>query len=1611
MDDPRAGASDRVGDLLGVAPAAQEPRGGTGAAVVGAVALEELDLLAEVLAREPGEVADDALLPARDAVAVVQDEDHAGAEASLWAAMAPRAAIIVPTRGRPSYLDVALRSLCPQADAAGAELLVVLDGPDPASEAVARRHGARAVAHDVPRGLNAARNTAAAATDAELLVFVDDDVEVRPGWLARAPGRRRRAAGRRTASSPARSTPASRTTGYARAGVRGRRSRSSTSAPPTPTPSTPGGRTWRSAARHWTAPGRFDEALGLYGDEQEWQTRLEGRRRADAVRRRGGARPPPGGRRRPAARARARRLPARSRQPPLRRPPGRRAGAARPSCACWPGARRTCLRFRCQNGTVLTAHSAGRLRALCGDLVAPGGGGPATAGGDDFLSGASGTVGGRRGALLRVRDALARRPRVRARSARLRAAARRTPPRRRVLVLGVERPGVPGLLERGPRRAARAAATTSTSARRSAGVAREVREPQRAPGRGYDLAAVDWLLVVDDDVALPRGFLDRFLHVAEDAGLRLAQPAHRLHSHAAWAVTRRRPGVAARATTFVEIGPVTAFHRDTFATLLPFPAACAWAGASTSTGRRWPREHGWPIGVVDATPVGHTLRPAGEGYPREAAADRGPRLPRRPPVRAARRGAHAGGAPVKVAIVSEFYPRAHDPVLGVWAHRQALAARDAGADVRVLVLHRPIPPRATATRDAAAARRGAWRPSRAHATLDGIEVRYVPVPRPAAPAATTGRGAPGRPRRSRSRCGGLRRTLPVRPRPRPQRRARRPTPCSVARIGRAARRLRARRRRPLHRAGGYRAGRRATRRAFAEARLVLANSAGHRAGLPRARRDRGRASSASAPTSPEPGDGGPRRRPADARHRRPPRRPQAPRRRPARARAAARPPPVPALRRDRRRARAPGARAPRRASSGLAGRVELAGQLDQPAALERAPGRATCSSCPAWTRPSASPTSEAMAAGLPAVAARGEPGPEEIAAAGDGAPARGAARRRRRSPRRDRPARRRPRRARRARAAPRARPSRAPSPGSAAAPRRCAPTPTRCAADRHERPAFAPSSSSRTTCRPTAPGPSPRCTRARASSSPSSAGARTTRPPALEDPGVPYRRVERARRPRPRRLAGATGPSCAGRPAASPCPAAWLRGPPRRRAVRAVERAVGASSARPAHVAAAPADGAIYRTAAAVVAYGPHVAAFARSPRARGASHVAPQAVDNGVLVGAAATRAAPGRRPAQGAVRRPRRPGEGPRGAARRLARRAACTPRGGALVLVGAAGASAARRPRRRGAARRPAARRRPRDLYGLAGVLACRRCRLAALPRALGAGGQRGHEPARRDPRLRRRRRRRRRARPRRRHRARRPGRRRLRARGRAAAPGRRPGAARAPGRRRPRTTVAALHVRGLGGGVLARPWRWRAWRRPLASLGGRSAPDPHAPLPATRSSRSPAPWSSPSPPSGASSTRLYDDCQDRRHRRHLHAGASTARRCAGCPPTSTSTRTAAPHPPGAARRGGPRQVTAARARAPAGGVRRRRRRLRRAAGPAAASTRSPPRRRRSARAWRTRRPAASAASTSPARSCAPGAQHGGDDLPTPLLALLVAVAVAVLTGGGRLTWTRVRARRLG
>ncbi|MFZ1997457.1 MAG: glycosyltransferase family 2 protein, partial [Solirubrobacteraceae bacterium] len=95
----------------------------------------------------------------------------------------PTATIVVPTKRRAHYLDVALASVVPQAQAAGAEVLVVNDGGDPATDAVAHRHGAAVVASRPPGGLNAARNLGIDTARSELVVLIDDDVSAPEGWL------------------------------------------------------------------------------------------------------------------------------------------------------------------------------------------------------------------------------------------------------------------------------------------------------------------------------------------------------------------------------------------------------------------------------------------------------------------------------------------------------------------------------------------------------------------------------------------------------------------------------------------------------------------------------------------------------------------------------------------------------------------------------------------------------------------------------------------------------------------------------------------------------------------------------------------------------------------------------------------------------------------------------------------------------------------------------------------------------------------------------------------------------------------------------------------------------------------------------------------------------------------------------------------------------------------------------------------------------------------------------------------------------------------------------------------------------------------------------------
>jgi hypothetical protein len=236
---------------------------------------------------------------------------------------------------------------------------------------------------------------------------------------------------------------------------------------------------------------------------------------------------------------------------------------------------------------------------------------------DDFLSGTSGQVHGIRATSRALAaDAVCDLAALATGAPWRLARAARASPRRRVLALGIERADVPNILS--------AAHHELLRSRHEVRFAATVAGDRGKFENLNDLLAdnppgdFDWLLVVDDDVALPRGFLDTFVFLAERFGLSLAQPAHRWRSHAAYGVTRRQPGVVARETAFVEIGPLCALRSVTFDTLLPFPPLRAGWGLDS----HWSAlaaQRGWKLGVIDATPMRHGLRRIASSYSREDA--------------------------------------------------------------------------------------------------------------------------------------------------------------------------------------------------------------------------------------------------------------------------------------------------------------------------------------------------------------------------------------------------------------------------------------------------------------------------------------------------------------------------------------------------------------------------------------------------------------------------------------------------------------------------------------------------------------------------------------------------------------------------------------------------------------------------------------------------------------------------------------------------------------------------------------------------------------------------------------------------------------------------------
>ena len=185
----------------------------------------------------------------------------------------PTASVVIPTRDRPQYLDVALRSVMAQARESSAEVIVVDDGGAPATAEVTQRHGARLIRAEGGHGLNAARNAGVAAARGDPVVFIDDDIDAPPGWLSSMLTGIERAPDRDVFGGPI------------RARLEGGGPRSC-GREPAPITNLDLGASDRDATHVWGANmairkrafsrvGSFNESISGRGDEEEWLRRYE----------------------------------------------------------------------------------------------------------------------------------------------------------------------------------------------------------------------------------------------------------------------------------------------------------------------------------------------------------------------------------------------------------------------------------------------------------------------------------------------------------------------------------------------------------------------------------------------------------------------------------------------------------------------------------------------------------------------------------------------------------------------------------------------------------------------------------------------------------------------------------------------------------------------------------------------------------------------------------------------------------------------------------------------------------------------------------------------------------------------------------------------------------------------------------------------------------------------------------------------------------------------------------------------------------------------------------------------------------------------------------------
>jgi hypothetical protein len=152
--------------------------------------------------------------------------------------------------------------------------------------------------------------------------------------------------------------------------------------------------------------------------------------------------------------------------------------------------------------------------------------------------------------------------------------------------------------------------------------------------RAEDLTRYEYVLHMEDDVVLPPQFVHRLVSYQRRHDFAIAQPARTRDSFTDMEFILQIPEIEARQTLWIDCGPVVSYHRSVYDLVFPYDDG---NGMGWGFGQVWgyhSRERGFRMGIIDAVPVRHALRPQASTYDtREASAMRAAYLSARPHLR------------------------------------------------------------------------------------------------------------------------------------------------------------------------------------------------------------------------------------------------------------------------------------------------------------------------------------------------------------------------------------------------------------------------------------------------------------------------------------------------------------------------------------------------------------------------------------------------------------------------------------------------------------------------------------------------------------------------------------------------------------------------------------------------------------------------------------------------------------------------------------------------------------------------------------------------------------------------------------------------------------------